>query len=141
MMKCPLRHVAAGVVLLTFVVIGSGCVPLVIGSAVSLSVEEHDKKYIPGEYKNGILIKKVKGSPMQVYDAVRMAFRKLKMSIVRENHDLHYAALLSEFSDGREVIVNIEQIENFVSKVKIKIGPQGDQQYSDFLMQTIMKEL
>jgi hypothetical protein len=124
-----------------FCFVMSGCIPLVLGSAVGLSVEKSDNNYMPGEFVNGILVKELKASPIQVYQSVKSAFNKLGIAVLREQYDLHYAAVLGSFSDGKEVVVNIEEIKPFVSKLKIKVGDIGDLRQSDNILKIIMKEL
>ena len=128
-------------VLVVCAVIFSGCIPLVIGSAIGLSVEKTDKNYTPGTFVNGILVKELKASPIQVYQSVKSAFKKLKISVVREQYDLHYAAILGYLSDGTEVVVNAEEIKPFVSKIKIKVGEMGDEQQADNILRIVIKEL
>ena len=127
-------------VLFSCVFILSGCIPLVIGSAFGLSVEKTDG-YIPGNFINGILVKELKNSPLQVYQAVKSVFKKSKITLVREQYDLHYAAVLGYFPDGQEVVVNVEEIKPFISKIKIRVGDLGDERLSDNILRAIMKEL
>lgn len=122
--------VLAGVIAL--IVSLSGCVALLgvaaggAGTAMWLS---------------GKLTNEVGASYLNTVNAAENALKSLRMEINKETATNEVTQIISEYSDGSKVWVDIRPLGQALSKVEIRVGIKGDKAVSSKIMEKIKKSL
>jgi len=127
-----MKVVALGVVLLAFVVTQSGCFALVVGAAAGAGGIA---------WVQGVLEKNLDAPLNKVHVAAQKALKKLKLSVTQDIKDTHSAKLQSQYSDGKDVTINIEAITEKTCRVKIRVGVFGDQERSQSILDALERYL
>ena len=111
-----------GCVLVLFVMTHAGCFLLVVGAAAGAG----GVAWVQGD-----LEKSYDASVDRVHAAAKRALKQLKLPVTQDVKDTHGAKLQSQYSDGKDVTVQIEAITEKSSRVKIRVGVFGDQERSE----------
>ena len=118
--------------LILAVTCGSGCWALFVGAAAGV-----------GGYAwaNGAMTKDYSSSADEVHEAVVKGLKKLKLPVMNDVNDRLSAKVTSEFSDGKNVVINIDALTEKTSRLKIRVGPFGDKRASELILSSIEKYL
>ena len=118
------------VLLISLVLTTSGCFPLLVGAAAGA-----------GGYAfvRGALVKQFDVSATDLHQAVVKAIKSLDLDIKYDKGDRLSAKVRSEFSDGKDVKVDVVAITEETSQVKIRVGVVGDKLRSEMILSAIEK--
>lgn len=112
----------------------AGCLPLVVGAAAGAGGIG---------YAKGALVHNLDEPVERVYKASLAALKDLKIFVISNDNELtrHSAIIRGEYPDGQKLVINIESLTEYVSKITIRIGVFGDQQDSRLILNAIQKKL
>jgi hypothetical protein len=119
-------------IFLFFLISSSGCIPLVIGAAAGAGGIG---------YAKGALAHNIDEPVERVYKASLAALKDFKAVITFDELTRHSAIIRGEYPDGQKLVINVEGLTEFVSKITIRIGVFGDQEDSRLLLSAIQKKL
>lgn len=119
-------------VLASFVIGTAGCVPLIIGAAAGV-----------GGYAwvKGTLTKQFDTTAVQLYQATLKGLNELDLSVQDDEHDRLSAKIVSEFSNGKSIKININALTERVARIKIRVGILGDKSKSEMILNSIQAYL
>ncbi len=118
--------------LLTTIPAFSGCIPLLIGAAAGA-----------GGYAwiRGVLVKQYELPVSKVHDAVLGAMKKLSLSVHYDKADRITAVTRAEFSDGKNVNIDINAVTEHSAQIKIRVGVFGDRMRSELILDAVDKSM
>ena len=120
------------ILLLMISLFASGCVPLLVGTAVGAG----GVTYVRGSMKQNV------SHPVKdVHKATLSALKKLDIYVISDELNRHNAVINSEFQDGEKVKINIDALTEYVSKISIRIGIFGHQEKSQLILNAIQTQL
>ena len=110
----------------------AGCIPLLVGAAAGA-----------GGYAfvRGVLVKQFDVSATELHRAAVQALKSLDLSINYDKGDRLSAKVRSEFSDGKDVKIDIVAITEETSQLKIRVGAFGDKLRSEMVLSAVEKNL
>jgi len=131
-MPLKMRNTGLLGTLVLAVIFTSGCLPLFLGAAAGV-----------GGYAwvNGTITKEYPDSVDKVHSAVIKGLKKLGMPIKSDVNDRLSAKVVAEFSDGKDVIVDIDALTERSAKLNIRVGTFGDKTASELVLSSIEKYL
>ena len=126
------RNATVVVSLILAVTCGSGCWALFVGAAAGV-----------GGYAwaNGAMTKDYSASADDVHEAVVKGLKKLKMPVLTDVNDRLSAKVTSEFSDGKNVVIDIDALTEQTARLRIRVGPIGDKTASELILSSVEKYL
>ncbi|OGX08155.1 MAG: hypothetical protein A2Z88_09195 [Omnitrophica WOR_2 bacterium GWA2_47_8] len=110
----------------------SGCFALFVGAAAGAGGIA---------WVQGVLEYNFDATVEKVHAASTQALKQLKLPALTDQADTHNAKLTSEYSDGKNVVIQIEAITEKTAKVKIRVGVFGDRLRSDAILSAIRKNI
>ncbi|MCB9757439.1 MAG: DUF3568 family protein [Candidatus Omnitrophica bacterium] len=122
----------SGFFLLSFILMSSGCVPLVIGAAAGVG----GYAWVKGELANDVNV-----SAEHLRRAASRAVRDMKLKIKEDKGDRLTAKIVAEFSDGTDVNINITAKTERSATIAIRVGLLGDKEKSQMIFAAIQKRL
>lgn len=118
--------------LMGFVLMTAGCIPLLVGAAAGASGYA---------YIRGALVKQFDVPASDLHRAAVKAVKSLNLDIKYDKGDRLSAKVRSEFTDGKDVKIDVTAITEETSQVKIRIGAFGDKLRSEMVLSAIEKYL
>ncbi|MDP2654650.1 MAG: DUF3568 family protein [Candidatus Omnitrophota bacterium] len=110
----------------------AGCVPLILGAAAGAGGYA---------YVRGILVKQYEVPADQVHKAGLQGLKSLNLDIKYDKGDRLSAKIRSEFSDGKDIKIDINAITEKSAQMKIRVGMIGDKLRSEMVLTAIEKYL
>ena len=118
--------------LLSFILMSSGCVPLVVGAAAGVG----GYAWVKGELANDVNV-----SAERLHQAASRAVRDMKLRTKEDKGDRLTAKIVAEFSDGTDVNINIAAKTERSATIAIRVGLLGDKEKSQMIFAAIQKRL
>jgi len=114
-------------------VIMSGCVALLAGAAGGAGT---------ALWLSGKLSQEVNVPFDRTIKATKSALKSLKMGINKETVEENIAQIMSKYSDGRTVWIDIRRITQVSSQVEVRVGAVSqDKEAADKILKKIMRYL
>lgn len=110
----------------------SGCVALLAGAAGGAGTTT---------WLSGKLTQEVNASFEKSLKATRAALKALKMDIEKETVKDNIAQFISNYTDGRQVWIDIRRISQSISKIEVRVGMKGDKEAARKILDKIVKFL
>lgn len=109
-----------------------GCVAILAGAAAGAgtSVWLSDK-----------LTQEVNASYDKTINAAKSALRSLKLSVEKETKKDEIAQIISKYSDGKTVWIDIRKVTEKISKIDVRVGMMGDEEATRKIMDKILRYL
>ncbi len=126
------RKLLATLAGIVFLINLNGCVAIVAGAAGATG----GVVWIEGKIKQEV------NYPMEkVARATEAAFRSLKMTLTKKTVKSDVTQILGDYSDGRNVWVDIHPTGTNTSRVDIRVGMTGDKDASNKILDKILRYL
>ncbi|PIQ89681.1 MAG: hypothetical protein COV72_01845 [Candidatus Omnitrophica bacterium CG11_big_fil_rev_8_21_14_0_20_42_13] len=107
-----------------------GCVLLVAGAAGGAGT---------ALWLSGKLSDEVSAPYERTIEAAKKALKSLEMQIDKETKSDEVAQIRSNYTDGREVWIDIRPLTEITSKLEIRVGAKGDKEASAKILEEIKK--
>lgn len=127
-----LEKVHMGILLIFFVTVTSGCIPLLIGAAAGAGGVA---------YVKGSLVHNIDETVEDVHGASITALKDLGLFVTSDELNRHSARIKAEYEDGKKIDIKVDAITEYVSKISIRVGSLGDQEDSRLILNAIEKQL
>lgn len=111
----------------------SGCIALLAGAAAG--------GVGTMTWLSGKLIQEVNGSFDKSLNAAKSALKSLKFNIVKETIKDDVAQVMSNYTDGRTIWIDIHRVSLLISRVEIRVGAAGDKDAARKIMIKILSYL
>ncbi|HQP10534.1 MAG TPA: DUF3568 family protein [Candidatus Omnitrophota bacterium] len=121
-----------GVVVISTLLVASGCVPLLIGAAAGAGGIA---------YVKGTLAQNIDEPVAKIHKASLAALKGLDMLVKSEELSQHSSVINAQYATGEKVKIEIEALTEYVSKISIRVGMLGDQEDSRLILNAIEKKL
>ena len=110
----------------------AGCIPLIVGAAAGAGGYA---------YVRGVLVKQFDVSASDLHHAAIQGLKSLDLPIKYDKGDRLSAKVRSEFSDGKDVKIDIVAVTEETSQLKIRVGMVSDKLRSEMILSAIEKHL
>ena len=111
----------------------SGCIALLAGAAAG--------GIGAATWLSGKLSQEVNGSFEESLNAAKSALKALELNIVKETVKDDVAQLMSNYTDGRAIWIDIHRVSSLVSRIEIRVGAAGDKDAARKIMNKILSYL
>lgn len=111
----------------------SGCIALLAGAAAG--------GIGAATWLSGKLSQEVNGSFDKSLDAVKSALKSLKLNIEKETIKEDVAQVMSNYTDGRSIWIDIHRVSLSTSRVEIRVGAAGDKEAARKILNKIISYL
>jgi hypothetical protein len=119
--------------LLLFVLNLTGCVPLLAGAAGGSGT---------AVWLSGKLSREVDGSFERTIEASKKALHSLKLEVTKTTVDKNIAQIMSEYTDGKTIWIDVRRITQKHSRVDVRVGAiDGDKEAADKILEKIERYL
>lgn len=126
------KKIVSVCVSLVFAITISGCVALFGAAAGGAGT---------AFWLSGKLSSQVEASYERTIQAAKQALKSLKMEVVKETRSDEVTQIKSEYSDGRDVWIDIRPLSESATKVEVRVGARGDKAASSKIVEEIKKYL
>ncbi len=108
----------------------SGCVPLLVGAAVGA-----------GGYAwvRGAIVKQFDIPTAKLHAAALRALKDLKLPVRYDKADRITATIRSEFSDGKNISIDIRAVTEYSARITIRVGFFDDRLRSEMILDALQK--
>lgn len=90
---------------------------------------------------SGKLSSEMSASYERTTEATKKALASLKMKVDKETKSDEITQIRSEYTDGREVWIDIHPLTEKTSKIEVRVGVKGDKSASSKILEKIKKYL
>ncbi len=111
----------------------SGCIALLAGAAAG--------GLGAATWLSGKLSQEVNGSFDDSLNAAKSALKSFNLNIVKETKKEDVAQVMSNYTDGRTIWIDIHRVSLLVSRVEIRVGATGDKDAARKIMNKILSYL
>ena len=118
--------------LIFFVTVASGCIPLLIGAIAGAGGVV---------YVKGALVQNIDEPVEDIHKASLAALKGLSLFVISDELNRHSAVIKAEYENGKKIDIKVDAITEFVSKVTIRVGVVGNQDDSRLILNAIEKKL
>jgi len=74
--------------------------------------------------------------------AAKVALRSLKLEVTKETIEQNVAQIMSKYSDGKTIWIDIHRITNSSSRIEVRVGAiSGDKEAADKILKRITRYL
>lgn len=123
-----------GVIFSIFLLLNiAGCIALLAGAAVG--------GVGATTWLSGKLIQEVNAPFDRALNAAKSALKSLQLNIVKETIKTDVAQVMSNYTDGRTIWVDIHRVSLLISRVEIRVGAAGDKAAARKIMNKIVNYL
>lgn len=123
----------AGVLFSVFLLVNmSGCVALLAGAAGGAGT---------AVWLSGKLTQEVNAPFQRSLNATKTALKSLRLKITKETIKEDVAQVMSNYTDGRTIWIDIHRIPDLRSRIEIRVGAVGDKEAALKILTRIMKYL
>ena len=109
-----------------------GCVALVAGAAGGIGT---------ATWLSGKLSQEVNASFSRSLEGTKSALNSLHLKVTKETVKEDVAQILSNYSDGRMIWIDIHHVSDTISRVEIRVGAGGDKAAAHRNMDAILRHL
>lgn len=109
-----------------------GCVALLAGAAAGAGT---------ATWLSGKLTQEVNAPFDRSLQAARSALKSLKLKVRKETVKENVAQVMSNYSDGKTVWIDIRRVTQSTSKIEVRVGATGDQEAASKILKQITKYL
>ena len=110
-----------------------GCVALLVGAAGGAGT---------AVWLGGKLSQEVNTPFERTVKATKLALQSLKLEITKETTEQNIAQIMSKYSDGKTIWVDIRRITEASSKIEVRVGAvSGDKAAADRILKRIERYL
>lgn len=127
-----LRQLSLGIMAVVFLTSATGCVPLLIGAAAGAGGIA---------YVKGALVENIDETVEDIHQASLAALKDLGLFVTSDELNRHSVLINAEYEDGKKVVIKVDAITEYVSKITIRVGVVGDQEDSRLILNAIEKRL
>jgi len=110
----------------------TGCVALLAGAAGGAGT---------AVWLSGKLSQEVNVPYDRTVVAVKSALESLKLKVAKETAKADITQVISNYTDGRTVWIDIHRVSDAASKIEVRVGAAGDKQAAHKILDTIKKYL
>lgn len=96
-----------------------GCAAMVVGAAAGGAGT--------AAWLSGKLNQEVNGSFEKSLSAVKLALKSLNLNVTKETVKDNVAQIMSNYTDGKIIWVDIHRVSSSTTRVEIRVGVAGDQ--------------
>ncbi|MFH1457826.1 MAG: DUF3568 family protein [Candidatus Omnitrophota bacterium] len=121
-----------GIVLIFFLVNLYGCVALLAGAAGGAGT---------AAWLSGKLSQEVNASFDRALKAAKLGLEFMKFKVTKETVKDDIAQLISNYSDGRTIWVDIRRVTDSASRIEVRVGAAGDRQAAQKVLNQIRRYL
>ena len=111
----------------------SGCIALLAGAAVG--------GIGTATWLSGKLAQELNGSFDRTLNAAKSALKSLKLNVTKETIKDNVAQLMSNYTDGRTVWIDVHRVSASTTRVEIRVGAAGDQEAARKILNKIISYL
>lgn len=123
----------AGVLFSVFLLVNmSGCVALLAGAAGGAGT---------AVWLSGKLTQEVNAPFQRSLNATKTALKSLRLKITKETTKEDVAQVMSNYTDGRTIWIDIRRISDLRSRIEVRVGAVGDKEAALKILTRIMKYL
>lgn len=127
-----LRKFIIFVLLLAFVPCISGCVVLLAGAAGGAGT---------AAWLSNKLTQEVNATFDKSIDAVKSGLKSLKLKVEKETKKDNVAQIMSNYSDGKTIWIDIHNLTPRTSRIEVRVGVAGDEEAARKVMDKILRYL
>lgn len=110
----------------------SGCVALFVGAAAGVGT---------ATWLSGKLIQTIDSDRESTVKAVKQALSSLKMQVKKQTIADDVTQIISEYTDGRTVWIDIRPLPDRFSRIEIRVGVTGDKDAAQRILQKVQSFL
>lgn len=107
-----------------------GCIPLLAGAAGGAGT---------AAWLSGKLTQQVNASFDKTLSAVRSGLEVLKLKITKETIKDDVAQVMSNYTDGRTIWIDIRRISDLTSQIAVRVGAKPDKQAARKVLDSILR--
>lgn len=109
-----------------------GCVALLAGAAGGAGT---------AAWLSGKLSQEVKASFDGTLKATRSALKSLRLKVTKETIEEKVAQVMSNYTDGRTIWIDIHRVSESTSRVEVRVGATGDKDIARKILDRIVRYL
>ena len=110
-----------------------GCVPLLAGAAGGAGT---------AVWLSGKLSQEVNAPYKRTIKAVKSGLNSLKLDVVKETIDPNSAQIMSKYTDGKTIWVDVHRLSDSRSKIEVRVGAvNGDKEAENKIFKRIISYL
>ena len=109
-----------------------GCVALLAGAAGGAGT---------AAWLSGKLSQEVNASFDKTLKAAKSALRSFKLKVTKETIEEKVAQVMSNYTDGRTIWIDIHRVSESTSRVEVRVGATGDKDIARKILDRIIRYL
>jgi len=90
---------------------------------------------------SGKLTQEVNAPFERTIKAAKSALKSLRLSLKKETVEKDVAQLMSEYTDGKTIWIDVRRISDASSKIEVRVGMAGDKEAADKILKRVIKYL
>ncbi len=127
------KRIAAVIVCSMFLISAYGCVALLAGAAGGAGTSV---------WLSGKLTQEVNAPFEHSIRAARSGLKSLKLAITKETVEKDVAQIMSKYTDGKTIWIDVKRITNTSSKIEVRVGGvSSDKAAADTILKRIRRYL
>jgi len=127
-----LKKILASVFSIFFVVNMCGCIALLAGAAGAGGT---------AVWLKGKLVQEVNAPFQKSIDASKSALESLNLDITKETKKDDVAQIISKYTDGKTIWIDIHMLSDSKSRVEVRVGAISDEETARKILNNIVKYL
>jgi len=109
-----------------------GCVALLAGAAAGVGT---------AAWLSGKLSQEVNASSVRCLKATKSALQSLKLKVTKETVEEKIVQVMSNYTDGKTIWIDIHRISETASRIEIRVGAAGDKEVARKILDRIIRYL
>lgn len=122
------KRIATAIVAFALLINICGCVVLLAGAAAGAGT---------AVWLSGKLSQEVNASFEKSIAATRSALTALKLTVDKETTEQDVTQIMTNYSDGRTVWIDIRRVSDKITKIEVRVGATGDKETARKILQKI----
>jgi hypothetical protein len=127
-----IRKISVFIVSAFFLINVYGCLAVVAGAAGGAGT---------AAWLSGKLTQEFNATQAQAVSAVKSSLKSLGFDIEKETVKFDVAQIISKYSDGRTIWIDIHRITKKSQKIEVRVGAAGDKEAASKIMDQIERRL
>ena len=127
-----IKKIFVSLIIVCLAISTSGCFYVLAGAAGGAGT---------AGWLGGKLSQEVEAPFEKTVAAAKRALESLKLDVEKETLKDEVAQLISKYSDGRQVWLDIHKVSESRSKIEVRVGALGDKAASRKILDTVIKRL
>ncbi len=128
MFKKTIALLVSGLLLISM----SGCVAILAGAAGGVGT---------ATWLSGKLSREVNASFERTLEATKSALKSLRLGVRKETKKEDVAQVMSNYTDGRTIWIDIHKVSESISRVEIRVGAAGDKEVARKILNRIIAKI